>query len=136
MSMYSLVPICEIQEEILINESAELLWVFVMRSACRVASFNLISLSENHKGLRGTVAEWLELVLELQSRGLKFNYWFKYCIYLINRPGCLLNFWTLRVGANSRWVLIRGWVLIRFSPFSASVVCLFCNKTTNGNKEM
>ena len=31
--MYSLVPICEIQEEILINESAELLWVFVMRSA-------------------------------------------------------------------------------------------------------
>ena len=58
MSMYSLVPICEIQEEILINESAALLWDFVMRSAWRVASFNLIN--ENHKGLRGTVAEWLE----------------------------------------------------------------------------
>ena len=25
-----------------------------------------------------------------------------YRIHLINRPGCLLNFWTLRVGANSR----------------------------------
>ena len=58
MSMYSLVPICEIQEEILINESAALLWVFVMRSAWRVASFNLKN--ENHKGLQGTVAEWLE----------------------------------------------------------------------------
>jgi len=25
-------------------------------------------------------------------------------------------------------------VLIKFSPFSASLVCLFCNKTINGNK--
>ena len=39
--MYSLVPICEIQLEILINESAELLWLFVIRSDWRVASFNL-----------------------------------------------------------------------------------------------
>ena len=31
-----------------------------------------------------------------------------YRIYSINRPGRLLNFWTLRVGAYSRWVLIRG----------------------------
>ena len=29
--------------------------------------------------------------------------------------------------------LIRGWELINFSPFSASVVCLFCNKTINAN---
>ena len=50
-----------------------------------------------------------------------------YRIYVINRPGRLLNFWTLRVGAYSRWVLIK------FSVFSASVVCLFCNKTINGN---
>ena len=28
--------------------------------------------------------------------------------YSINRPGCLLNFWTLRVGAYLRWALIRG----------------------------
>ena len=35
-------------------------------------------------------------------------------IYSIKRPGHLLNFWTLRVGAYSRWVLIK------FSPFSAS----------------
>ena len=26
-----------------------------------------------------------------------------YRIYSINRPGRLLNFWTLRVGAYSRW---------------------------------
>ena len=52
-----------------------------------------------------------------------------YCIYSINRPRRLLNFWTLRVGAYSRWALIRGWALIKFSSFWASVVCLFCNKT-------
>ena len=37
-----------------------------------------------------------------------------YRIYSINRPGRLLNFWTLRVGAYSRWALIRGWALIKF----------------------
>ena len=58
-----------------------------------------------------------------------------YRIYSINRPGRLLNFWTLRVGAYSGWALIRGWALIKFSPFSASVVCLFCNKTINGNNK-
>ena len=55
-----------------------------------------------------------------------------YRIYSINRPGRLLNFWTLRPWD---WVLIRGWALIKFSPFSASVVCLFSNKTINGNKK-
>ena len=68
-----------------------------------------------------------------------------YRIYSINRPERLLNFWTLRVGAYSRWALIRGWALtgayhllalIKFSVFSASVVCLFCNKTINGNDKM
>ena len=54
-------------------------------------------------------------------------------IYSINRPGRLLNFWTLRVGAYSRWAFIRGWALIKFSPFSESEVCLFCNKTINAN---
>ena len=29
-------------------------------------------------------------------------------------------------------MLIRGWALIKFSPFSVSVVCLFCNETVNG----
>ena len=52
-----------------------------------------------------------------------------YRIYSINRPGRLLNFWTLRVGAYSRWALIK------FSTFSASVVCLFCNKTINGKNK-
>ena len=51
-----------------------------------------------------------------------------YRIYSINRLGRLLNFLTLRVGANSRWALIRGWVLIKFSPFSASVVVYFATK--------
>ena len=37
-----------------------------------------------------------------------------YRIYSINRPGRLLNFWTLRVGTYSRWALIRGWALINF----------------------
>ena len=41
---------------------------------------------------------------------------------LIKRPGRLLNFWTLRVAAYSRWAFIRGWALIKFSPFSASTV--------------
>ena len=58
-----------------------------------------------------------------------------YRIYSINCPGHLLNFWTLRVGAYSRWALIRGWALIKFSPFSASEVCLFCNKTISANNK-
>ena len=66
----------------------------------------------------------------------------KYRIYSINRPGRLLNFWTLGVGAYSRWELIRGWALIRgrvltkFSTFSASVVRVFCNKTISGNNKI
>ena len=36
------------------------------------------------------------------------------------------------MGAYLRWALIRGWVLIKFSPFSAGEVYLFCNKTLNG----
>ena len=56
-----------------------------------------------------------------------------YRIYSIYRTGRLLNFWTLIVGAYSRWALIRGWALITFSPFSASAVCLFCYKIINGN---
>ena len=58
-----------------------------------------------------------------------------YRIYSINCPGRLLNFWTLIVGAYLRWALIRGWALIKFSPFSASVVCLFCKKIINGNNK-
>ena len=49
---------------------------------------------------------------------------FFYLIYLINHPRHLLNFSTLMVGAYLR------------PPFSASVVCLFCNKTVNGNNKM
>ena len=55
----------------------------------------------------------------------------EYRIYSINRPERLLNFWALRVSAYSRWALLRGWALIQFSPFSASEVRLFCNKTIN-----
>ena len=51
-----------------------------------------------------------------------------YRIYSVNRQGHLLNFWTLRVGTYSWWVLIRGWALIKFSPFSESEGCLFATK--------
>ena len=30
-------------------------------------------------------------------------------------PGRLLNFWTLKEGAYSRWALFRAWPLINFS---------------------
>ena len=46
---------------------------------------------------------------------------FIYRIYSINRPGRLLNFSTLRVGANSRWALIRGWALIN-APINVNPV--------------
>ena len=39
------------------------------------------------------------------------------------------------MGAYSRWALIRGWALIKFSPISASVVCLFCCKAINANNK-
>ena len=45
-------------------------------------------------------------------------------IYSINRPGSLLNFWSLRVGTFSRWLLIQSWVL-KFSPFSACKGSMF-----------
>ena len=61
--------------------------------------------------------------------------YFIYRIYSINRPGRLINFWTLIVGAYSRRALLRGWALIKFSLFSASEVCLFCNKTINANNK-
>ena len=32
----------------------------------------------------------------------EFTFIKEYCIYLINRPGRLLKFWTLRVGGCSR----------------------------------
>ena len=60
---------------------------------------------------------------------LFFIFRFEYHIYSINRLGRLLNFWTLIVGAYSRWALIK------FSPFSVSEVCLFCNKTINANNK-
>ena len=32
----------------------------------------------------------------------------------------LFNFWTFRLGADSRWALIRDWALTKFSIFSAA----------------
>ena len=43
-----------------------------------------------------------------------------YRIYSIKRPGRLLKFWTLRVGAYSRWAFFRGWALIKFSQVVVS----------------
>ena len=60
------------------------------------------------------------------SSGLQAN--FSYRIYSINRPGRLLNFWTLRVGTYSRWALIRGWALIKFSQFQKVYYVYFATK--------
>ena len=53
---------------------------------------------------------------------------FIYRIYSINRPGRLLNFCTLRVGAYSRWALIRGWALIKFSTLQQVQYVYFATK--------
>ena len=54
--------------------------------------------------------------------------WYNYRIYSINRPGRLLNFCTLRVGAYSRWALIRGWALIKFSTLQQVQYVYFATK--------
>lgn len=57
---------------------------------------------------------WPELVLTSPDQT---NYYFcelAYHIYLINRLGHLLNFWTLMLDSYSRWILIK------FSSFSKS----------------
>ena len=41
---------------------------------------------------------------------------FTYRIYSINRPGRLLNFWTLRVGAYSRWAVIQTYCVNNKQP--------------------
>ena len=38
--------------------------------------------------------------------------------------GCLLTFSAFRIGAYSRWALIRGWALIRI--YTVFVAMLFC----------
>ena len=83
------------------------------------------------QALQETLATEQEKEGELATMSLEFEY----RIYSINRPGRLLNFWTLRVGAYSRWAFIRGWALIKFSPFSGSEVCLHCNKTIHSNNK-
>ena len=40
----------------------------------------------------------------------------------------LISCLTLRVGPYSRWAFIRGWALIKFLPFSASVLVYFATK--------
>ena len=64
-----------------------------------------------------------------------------YRIYSINRPGRLLNFWTLRVGAYSRWALIRGWTLIintliiNFHHFQQVKYVYFATKQQKANNK-
>ena len=63
-------------------------------------------------------------------REVVFQLHLKYRIYSINRPGRLLNFWTLRVGAYSRWALIRGWALIRINTVPTAAVLKAMNQKT------
>ena len=50
---------------------------------------------------------------------------------------CYITIFTKNILSKNKlgWVLIRGWALIKFSPFSTSVVCIFCNKMVNGNNK-
>ena len=56
-----------------------------------------------------------------------------YRIYSIKRPGRLFNFWTFRVGAYSRWALIRSWALLEFSPFLFHLIYTFL-RAYDGNE--
>ena len=53
----------------------------------------------------------------------------RYRIYSINRPGRILNFWTLRVGAHSRLGAYQIFTI--FSKCSS----IFFNKTVNANNK-
>ena len=54
----------------------------------------------------------------------------RYRIYSINRHGRLLNFWTLRVGAYSRWALIQGRSLKNFQRFQQVCTSMQCSELT------
>ena len=52
--------------------------------------------------------------------------------YLFDKlPWALIKFLDLESGR----LFDRGWALVKFSPLSASEVCLFCNKTINGTNK-
>ena len=51
-----------------------------------------------------------EIVLKSDSKD-------NYRIHSLNRPGRLLNFWTLRVGAYSRWRFFEAGRLLKFQHF-------------------
>ena len=65
-----------------------------------------------------------------------------YRIYSINRPGRLLKFWTLRVGAYSRWALIRGGRLfeagrlLNFHHFQRVKYVYFATEQQKANNKM
>jgi len=117
------------------------LWSLICGSCCHnQADYGLIERSAWLRLLRVLGTEGLNpmvmLLFTTQTGRLGWKHFPDgYRIYSINRPGRLLNFWTLRVGAYSRWAIIQGWALIKFRPFSASEVCLFCNKTINANNQ-
>ena len=68
--------------------------------------------------------EIITIIIILYKAGFNLMTFLRqYGIYSINRPGRLLNFWTLRVGAYSRWALIRGWALIRINTVLKKMTC-------------
>ena len=69
-------------------------------------------------------SQWIFQFKQLERRSLKKI-----------RTSC--TFWTavfIRLPALSAFGPWK-WALIKFSTFSASMVCLFCNKTINGNNK-
>ena len=83
--------------------------------------YKILNAHQRNSLVQGSFIEWDQLRSCYDLWLSNFNVRMKcmYRIYSINHPGHgrLLNFWTLRVGAYSRWALIRGWVLIKFSQF-------------------
>ena len=119
---------------------SESCWVSLSAKILGVIRFDGISISSLAKfcapeSNKPSWKSWCHVCKRDFSSLLKDSIKWKYCIYSINHPGRLLKCWTLIVGTYSRWALIRGWALIKFSPFSAIVVCLFCNKIINGNNK-
>ena len=112
--------------------------LIIFRTFIIETKLDFVSFNDKHLQRRpnNKLLHWSGLMSESQQGPEICNvisrkrFYLIYRIYSINRPGRLLKMF-------GPWEcpLIRGWALIKFSPFSASEVCLFCNKTINANSK-
>ena len=76
---------------------------FTERTSGRKISRDYVGLCIIIIVLNGGGHSWILIEFFFEGlRAQKSNYNYTYRIYSINRPGRLLNFWALRVGAYSR----------------------------------